>query len=116
MSNIIENSKSAPKCETEGCNKKAHLEDICDDCFKKDQEDDEEEDEEDDEEEVCEDCGCDLTDKHYNDVYGNMVCDDCMEEDEEDDDEDETCILCSGGIGIIICNECVEKVWLKTIR
>lgn len=41
----------------------------------------EEEDEED--VEVCNDCGCDLTDKHYTEVYGNMVCDECVEEDDE---------------------------------
>jgi len=34
-------------------------------------------------EEVCEDCGCCLTDEHYNEVYGNMVCDDCFNADEE---------------------------------
>jgi uncharacterized small protein (DUF1192 family) len=60
----------------------------------------EEEDEED--VEVCNDCGCDLTDKHYTEVYGNMVCDECVEEDDESitasdifgdeqsDDEDDT--------------------------
>jgi uncharacterized small protein (DUF1192 family) len=43
----------------------------------------EEEDEED--VEVCNDCGCDLTDKHYSTcwVSGIMVCDECAEEDDE---------------------------------
>ena len=47
-----------------------------------DAETDAEEDEEEDVE-VCNDCGCDLTDKHYTEVYGNMVCDECVEKDDE---------------------------------
>lgn len=44
---------------------------------------DAETDAEEEEDEVCNDCGCDLTDKHYTEVYGNMVCDECVEEDDK---------------------------------
>jgi hypothetical protein len=61
-------------------------ESLCRSCFLSDvaSDDDDEEDAE-----VCNDCGCDLKDKHYNDVYGNMVCDDCAEEDDKEDDDEE---------------------------
>jgi hypothetical protein len=47
----------------------------------------EEEDEED--VEVCNDCGRILMDKHYTEVYGNMVCDECIREEEERKKEEE---------------------------
>ena len=45
--------------------------------------------EEEEEHELCNDCGRILMDKHYTEVYGNMVCDECIREEEERKKEEE---------------------------
>ena len=64
--------------------------DLCSPCeCKRASAPDAEEEEEEEEEELCNDCGRILMDKHYTEVYGNMVCDECIREEEERKKEEE---------------------------
>ena len=97
------------------CGKECEDVEFCPDCPREDSEEGSTTNEEDDEEEeVCNDCGCDLTDKHYNEVYGNMVCDDC---NKDEDYESADCAKCCENFLLdkmekvddkLFCRDCIE--------